>query len=41
VPPQRLFSVERTVAQLLAVIDRLTPADSGRFLAWDGTEIAW
>jgi NAD(P)-dependent dehydrogenase (short-subunit alcohol dehydrogenase family) len=41
VPPQQLFSVGRTVAQLLAVIDRLTPADSGRFLAWDGTEIAW
>ena len=41
VPPQKLFSVERTVAQLLAVIDRLTPADSGRFLAWDGTGIAW
>jgi NAD(P)-dependent dehydrogenase (short-subunit alcohol dehydrogenase family) len=41
VPPQKLFSVERTVAQLLTVIDRLTPADSGRFLAWDGTEIAW
>ena len=41
VPPQKLFSTERTVAQLLAVIDRLTPADSGRFLAWDGTEIAW
>jgi NAD(P)-dependent dehydrogenase (short-subunit alcohol dehydrogenase family) len=41
VPPQSLFSVERTVAQLLAVIDRLTPADSGCFLAWDGTGIAW
>jgi len=41
VPPQKLFSTERTVAQLLAVIDRLTPADSGRFLAWDGTGIAW
>jgi NAD(P)-dependent dehydrogenase (short-subunit alcohol dehydrogenase family) len=41
VPPQKLFAVERTVAQLLAVIDRLTPADSGRFLAWDGAEIAW
>jgi NAD(P)-dependent dehydrogenase (short-subunit alcohol dehydrogenase family) len=41
VPPQKLFSTQRTVAQLLAVIDRLTPADSGRFLAWDGTEIAW
>jgi NAD(P)-dependent dehydrogenase (short-subunit alcohol dehydrogenase family) len=41
VPPEQLFSVERTVAQLLSVIDRLTPADSGRFLAWDGTGIAW
>jgi len=41
VPPQKLFSVERTVAQLLAVIDRLTPADSGRFLAWDGTGVTW
>jgi NAD(P)-dependent dehydrogenase (short-subunit alcohol dehydrogenase family) len=41
VPPQKLFSAERTVAQLLAVIDRLTPADSGRFLSWDGTGIAW
>jgi NAD(P)-dependent dehydrogenase (short-subunit alcohol dehydrogenase family) len=41
VPPQKLFSTERTVTQLLAVIARLTPTDSGRFLAWDGTEIAW
>jgi NAD(P)-dependent dehydrogenase (short-subunit alcohol dehydrogenase family) len=41
VPPQQLFPVERTVKQLLAVIDRLTPADSGRFLAWDGTGITW
>jgi NAD(P)-dependent dehydrogenase (short-subunit alcohol dehydrogenase family) len=41
VPLQKLFSRQRTVAQLLAVIDRLTPTDSGRFLAWDGTGIAW
>jgi NAD(P)-dependent dehydrogenase (short-subunit alcohol dehydrogenase family) len=41
VPPAKLFSTERTVRQLLAVIDRLTPADSGRFLAWDGSEIPW
>ncbi len=41
VPPQKLFSVKRTVEQLLAVIDRLPPADSGSFLAWDGTGIAW
>jgi len=29
------------VHQLLNVIDRLSPADSGRFLAWDGSEIPW
>jgi NAD(P)-dependent dehydrogenase (short-subunit alcohol dehydrogenase family) len=41
VPAEKLFSPERTVRQLLAVIDRLTPADSGRFLGWDGAEIPW
>ena len=41
VPPGKLFSADRTVRQLLAVIERLTPADSGHFLAWDGTEIPW
>ena len=41
VPPEKLFPTERTVRQLLGVIDRLTPADSGRFLAWDGSEVPW
>lgn len=41
VPPAKLFSAERTVRQLLAVIDRLSSADTGRFFAWDGTEIPW
>jgi len=41
VPADRLFSPERTVRQLLGVIDHLTPADSGRFYAWDGSEIPW
>jgi NAD(P)-dependent dehydrogenase (short-subunit alcohol dehydrogenase family) len=41
VPPQQLFAPERTVRQLLAVIDRLTPADTGRFFAWDGSGIPW
>jgi NAD(P)-dependent dehydrogenase (short-subunit alcohol dehydrogenase family) len=41
VPPEKLFTVERTVRQLLGVIDRLAPGDTGRFLAWDGSEIAW
>ena len=41
VPPEKLFSPERTVRQLLEVIDHLGPADTGRFYAWDGTEIPW
>jgi NAD(P)-dependent dehydrogenase (short-subunit alcohol dehydrogenase family) len=41
VPPEKLFSVERTVRQLLGVIDGLAPGDTGRFLAWDGSEIQW
>jgi len=41
VAPDKLFAPARTVRQLLAVIDRLTPADTGRFLAWDGSEIPW
>jgi NAD(P)-dependent dehydrogenase (short-subunit alcohol dehydrogenase family) len=41
VPPGKLFSPERTVNQLLAVLDSVTVDDSGRFLAWDGSEIPW
>jgi NAD(P)-dependent dehydrogenase (short-subunit alcohol dehydrogenase family) len=41
VPPERLFSVDRTVSQLLAALDGLTPADSGEFFSWDGTRLPW
>lgn len=41
VPPEKLFSVERTVAQLMAVMDGLTPADSGEFFSWDGSRLPW
>lgn len=41
VPPEKLFPVERTVAQLTAVMDGLTPADSGEFFSWDGTRLPW
>lgn len=41
VPEGKLFGVERTVSQLLQVIDRLQPADTGQFLAWDGERIPW
>ncbi len=41
VPDGKLFTTERAVGQLLAIIDGVTPADSGRFFAWDGSEIPW
>ncbi|PMB18980.1 SDR family NAD(P)-dependent oxidoreductase [Fischerella thermalis] len=41
VPPEKLFSVERTVNQLLAVIDQLQIEDSGQFFSWDGSRLPW
>jgi NAD(P)-dependent dehydrogenase (short-subunit alcohol dehydrogenase family) len=41
VPPEKLFSVDRTVSQLLTVIDGLTPSDSGEFFSWDGSRLPW
>jgi NAD(P)-dependent dehydrogenase (short-subunit alcohol dehydrogenase family) len=41
VPPERLFTAERTVRQLLGVIDGLQPGDTGKFYAWDGSGIPW
>lgn len=41
VSPDKLFSVSRTVAQLMTVIDGLEPADSGDFLSWDGQQLPW
>lgn len=41
VPAARLFTPERAARQLLDIVARVTPGDSGRFLAWDGSEIPW
>ncbi len=41
VPPEKLFSVDRTVEQLLTVIDGLESNDSGEFFAWDGNKLPW
>ncbi|QIK95807.1 hypothetical protein G7076_04405 [Sphingomonas sp. HDW15A] len=38
-PAGRLFSAEESASHLLNVIGRLTPLQTGRCLAWDGTEI--
>lgn len=39
VAPAQLFTPDVAAAQLLQVIDDLTPADSGGFFAWDGQSI--
>lgn len=41
VPPEKLFTRERAVEQLLRIIDRTTMADTGRFIAWDGSPVEW
>jgi NAD(P)-dependent dehydrogenase (short-subunit alcohol dehydrogenase family) len=41
VPPEKLFPVERTVTQLLQVIENLAETDSGHFFSWDGSRLPW
>ncbi|MGC9505862.1 SDR family NAD(P)-dependent oxidoreductase [Baaleninema sp.] len=41
VPPEKLFSIDRTVTQLLDVMDGLTADDSGQFFSWDGSRLPW
>ncbi|NJL40366.1 MAG: SDR family NAD(P)-dependent oxidoreductase [Leptolyngbyaceae cyanobacterium SM1_4_3] len=41
VPPEKLFSCDRTVRQLLAVLDQLQESDSGEFFSWDGSRLPW
>ena len=39
VPSSKLFTPATSARSLLGVLDRLTPADSGRLFAWDGQAI--
>ncbi|OUC11977.1 MAG: cell-cell signaling protein [Alkalinema sp. CACIAM 70d] len=41
VPADKLFPVDRTVQQLLGVIDELKEQDSGEFFSWDGSRLPW
>ncbi|MEL6938617.1 MAG: SDR family NAD(P)-dependent oxidoreductase [Cyanobacteria bacterium J06598_1] len=41
VPPEKLFSTERTVSQLIAVLSKVKQEDSGEFFSWDGTQLPW
>lgn len=39
VPPEKLFTPDVSAGHLLAVLDGLTPSQSGGCFAWDGTRI--
>ena len=41
VPAEKLFSVERTVNQLMDVMENLRDIDSGEFFSWDGSKLPW
>jgi hypothetical protein len=41
VPADQLFTPAYSVARMLKVLDRLTPADSGKFWAFDGELLPW
>lgn len=41
VPAEKLFSRQRAVQQLLAIVDGASMADSGRFFDWAGKEVEW
>lgn len=41
VPPEKLFTPEKSARCLLSVLDGLKPAQSGRIFAWDGQPIPW
>jgi NAD(P)-dependent dehydrogenase (short-subunit alcohol dehydrogenase family) len=38
---RKTLTPDQSAQALVAVMDSLGPADSGRFLAWDGAPIAW
>jgi NAD(P)-dependent dehydrogenase (short-subunit alcohol dehydrogenase family) len=41
VPAEKLFSVDRTVKQLLTVLSQLQDRDSGEFFSWNGDRLPW
>lgn len=41
VPPEKLFSVEKTVSLLMTVMGGLKQEDSGHFFSWDGRPLPW
>jgi len=36
-----VFPPDQAAAQLVRILDGLTGADTGRFIAWDGADVPW
>ena len=41
VPKDKLFSTEYSVTKMMEVIDKSGMEDTGRFIAWDGSDITF
>lgn len=41
ISPEKLFPVDRTIAQLWTVLEQLNLNDSGEFFSWDGSKLPW
>ena len=41
VQPEKLFSKERAIQQLLKIIDGATVKNQASFIAWDGKPVPW
>lgn len=41
VPAGKLFTPDAAAGKLLAVMDQLTPDNSGQFWSWDGSKLPW
>ena len=41
VPSDKLFTTDYSTRQLISVLEKLSPKDSGKVLAWDGSEILY
>lgn len=41
VPDDKLFTRERAARQLLDIIDKARPSETGSFYSWDGSKIPW
>ena len=41
VPPEKLFTTEFSASALLNIVGEKNQSDTGKFFAWDGSEIQW